>query len=166
MNNSFRPKLIKTPLGHFEVVQWNGINESGIVPFLDRVLIFPDQAATASPGGIVLPEELHHRLTQAAETGVLIAMGDDAWLWNSDRSRRYEGAKPSIGTRVVFERYAGSFHEAPDGRWYRLMDDKCVAGIYSADFALTDKVVPQRTRPKANGSGVAQVTKPPLVVAR
>ncbi len=146
------PKLVMTPLGQYEPAKWNGVNESGIGPFADRVLILPDGAAEQTSGGVDLPEELVDRMTQAAETGVLIAMGPDAWLWNSDRTRRLEGEKPKVGQRVIFERYAGSFQHGPhDGRKYRIMDDKCVCG----------GVAELKTKPTAS---ITKVTKPPLLV--
>ena len=164
LKQTMSKKVIKTPLGHFDAWEWNGVNESGIRPFGDRVLIFPDQAAAVTPGHIILPDDLRERLTLSAETGVLIAMGEDAWLWNSDRTRKYEGAKPKIGTRVIFERYAGSHHYIDDGRMFRLMDDKCVGGLYVADSALIADA-PKR-RPGNGRAQLAQVTKPPLVAAR
>lgn len=150
------PKLIKTPLGYFAAIEWNGKNESGIMPFGDRILVFPDQAAATSPGGIAIPDDLRARLTQASETGILMAMGDDAWLWNGDRSRKFEGRKPQIGERIIFERYAGSFHEAEDGRCYRIMDDKCMGGFYYAASAAKKSTA---------APALVTVSRPPLAAS-
>lgn len=122
-----QPKLI-TPVGQFDLVVWIGRNTSGIQPFGDRVLILPDQAS-AQIGGIYVPPETIERIAEAAETGVLVAVGDAAWAWNSDRSRRYEGTKPEPGVRVYFERYAGAKFKGRDGLLYRLMNDTSVGGF-------------------------------------
>jgi len=148
-----QPKLVMTPLGQYTPVEWNGVNESGIQPVGDRVLILPDGASDQTQGGAYIPDDVVARMTEAAETGVLVAVGPDAWLWNSDRSRKYEGAKPQVGQRVIFERYSGSFQHAADGRRYRLMDDKCVGGLFE----------PPK---KATVPTVAKVTRPPLVMGR
>ena len=127
-----QPKLILTPLGQYTPVEWNGLNEAAFTPLGDRVLILPDGAAEETSGGIALPQELLERMAMAAETGVLVELGDAAWTWNSDRTRLFGGSKPQPGQRVRFERYAGSMHHGPDGRIYRVMDDKCVAGVCHA----------------------------------
>ena len=152
LKQTMSPKLVMTPLGQYAPAQWSGANTSGIRPIGDRVLILPDGAAEQTSGGVELPEDLVDRMTQAAETGVIVAMGPDAWLWNSDRTRKFEGEKPRVGQRVIFERYAGSFQHGPrDGRRYRLMDDKCVGGELDAEVTTA-------ARP------LAKVTRPPLVV--
>ncbi len=148
-----QPKLLMTPLGQYAPAKWLGVNESGITPVGDRVLILPDSAAESTSGGVYITEEQQERMTAAAETGILVAVGPDAWLWNSDRTRKYEGEKPKVGQRVIFERYAGSFNHAADGRRYRLMDDKCVAGLFEMAEA-------------AKPSPLTKVVKAPLVVAR
>ena len=124
-----QPKLVMTPLGQYEPVQWNGKNESGFLPIGDRVLILPDEFAEQTSGGIYVDETTRERNTKAAETGVLVAVGESAWYWNSDRTRRYEGAKPVPGQRLRFERYAGAIHHGHDGRLYRVLDDKSVSGV-------------------------------------
>lgn len=119
---------INTPVGQFDLVVWAGRNTSGIQPFGDRVLILPDQAS-GQIGSVYVPPEVIERVAEAAETGVLVAAGDAAWAWNSDRTRRYEGTKPVPGTRVYFERYAGAKHKGRDGLLYRLLDDKSIGGF-------------------------------------
>ena len=123
-----QPKVL-TPVGMFDIVKWPGRNTSGIRPFGDRVLILTDQASSATMGGVMIPPEMMERVAEAAETGVLVAIGDGAWAWNGDRSRRYEGVKPAVGQRVYFERYAGGKFHGRDGLVYRLMDDKCIGGL-------------------------------------
>lgn len=132
-----QPKLLKTPHGEFDPVIWNGTNESGIEPINDRVVVMPDQAAGQSSGGVFLPDDLKERMDMASETGVIVAIGSEAFLFTAS-GRRWEGEKPQIGWRVWYERYAGSFHRGVDGRHYRIMDDRCVGarvGIVTAAVA-------------------------------
>lgn len=119
-------KLLKTEQAEYVESQWNGQNDSGYEPFGDRVLVMPDQAAAKSSGGIQLPDDLVERLAEASETGIIIAMGDGAFVWNSDRSRPYTGTKPTPGTRVYFDRYSGGKVRGDDGKFYRCMDDKAI----------------------------------------
>ena len=120
--------IVMTPLGQFVAVLWNGKNESGILPIGDRVLILPDGYADKI-GSIIVDDKQQGDKSKAAETGVLVAIGDGAWTWNSDRTRPFSGTLPQVGQRVWFERYAGSEQHGDDGRLYRLMDDKCVGGL-------------------------------------
>ena len=120
---------IKTDLGEFDVEPWNGRNESGFNPEGDRVLVLPDQCAAQSSGGILLPEEVIERISMAAETGVLVAMGPEAFYWNADRTRPRQSAPPAVGSRVYFERYSGGLLHGKDGRIYRVCDDKSIGAV-------------------------------------
>lgn len=129
-----RPKLIAgnpilTPLAQYVPAQWSGTNESGLIPIGDRVLILPDKAPEQTAGGVVLTQTTQDHDGLAAETGVLVAIGEAAWTWNSDRTRPFTGTRPKVGQRVWFERYAGSTQYGRDGVAYRLMDDKCVGAV-------------------------------------
>lgn len=122
-------KRFRTPVGEYEPAQWKGKNTSGIAPIGDRVLVLPDKAPEKSAGGIDFLPTQQDRDGLAAETGVLVAVGEAAWKWNSDRTRPYDGTKPQVGQRVWFERYAGSVQYGVDGVAYRLMDDKCIGAV-------------------------------------
>lgn len=123
-----QPKLLKTTQAEYVVGTFSGKNESGITPFGDRVLILPDTAAEKSSGGVFIPDGSVEQQSYAAETGVLVAIGEGAYVWSSDRLRPYSGSRPQIGQRVFFDRYSGGVHKGLDGRVYRIMDDKAVAG--------------------------------------
>lgn len=150
------PKLIRMQHGEYVAAEWGGTNESGIDPWDDRVLILPDAIADKTSGGIGLPDELRDRMNMASQTGVLVAVGDNAWAWNSDRSRRTDGKKIEPGQRVIFEQYAGTPLWGADGKRYRMMDDKCVGGIFSGNIPVL------ASKPKTVPT-VARVTRPPLV---
>jgi chaperonin GroES len=123
-------KLLKTTQAEYNKAVYSGRNESGITPFGDRVLILPDTAAEKSSGGVFIPETNVEQQSYAAETGVLVAIGPGAYVWNSDRTRPFSGDKPEVGQRVFFDRYSGGVHRGTDGRLYRIMDDKAVAGRF------------------------------------
>jgi chaperonin GroES len=124
-----QPRLVKTLLGQYEPAQFSGVNESGFTPVGDRVIVMIDQAADQTEGGIYIDDTTRERHAHAAETGVLVAAGPDAFLWNSDRSRKWEGDKPVPGDRVFFDRYSGGLLPAGDGKFYRCMDDKCIGAV-------------------------------------
>lgn len=123
------PKLIKTWNAEYVKTNWNGKNESGVTPIGDRVLVLADKAADRTSGAVFLPEQLTERQSMAAESGVLVEAGDDAWTWNSDRTRPFGGRRPMVGDRVIFQKYAGQLVLGDDGELYRLMDDNSIAAI-------------------------------------
>ena len=124
------PKLVTTSKASYTAREWNGENESGVYALDDAVLILPDEASgkLGKLGLIDAPDELNTRHSYAAETGIVIHMGEGAFVWAKDRSKPFEGKKPVLGQRVYFERYAGQETMGADGRSYRLMDDKCIRG--------------------------------------
>jgi co-chaperonin GroES (HSP10) len=141
--------------GEYVATEWTGANESGISPCGDRVLILPDRFADTTSGGVIITDDQRDKMDTASQTGVLIALGDDAWAWNSDRSRRFEGKRPEVGQRVIFEQYAGTSLWGADGKRYRLMDDKCIGGLFVGNIPVVETV-----KPKSN---LARVTRPPLL---
>lgn len=124
-----QPKLFKTSIAEYEPATWTGKNESGIFPTGDRVLIKPDQASEQSSGGVHIPEEISARHTLAAEAGIVIELGEGAFIWNSDKQTPYHGRKPKSGERVCVEKYAGQLIRGDDGEMYRLMESSCIAAI-------------------------------------
>lgn len=122
-------RLLKTSTAEYAPASYSGENESGVAPVGDRVLVMPDTAAEQTSGKVFLDPRTIERGTMAAETGVLIAVGDDAFSWNSDRTRPFSGRKPKAGDRVFFERYGGQLLLGKDGIMYRLCDDKVIGGI-------------------------------------
>ena len=123
------PKLLRTAHAEYIPAPYTGKNSSGWEPALDRVLVRPDIASVRSSGGVELPEDLTDRMQMAAITGVVIAVGDDAFKWNADGTRLFEGYKPVPGDRVIFEKYAGKPILGEDGQDYRLLDYKSIGGV-------------------------------------
>ncbi len=129
-----RPKLLRTlNVGEFVPATFEGKNESGFEPIGDHVLVLPDKASDTSSGGISFTAEQVERTTLSAETGVMVALGPDAYLWNGDRTRHYEGRKPRPGDRIYMARYSGQVMLGKDGQHYRCMSDNCIAAIEIPD---------------------------------
>jgi co-chaperonin GroES (HSP10) len=92
------------------------------------VLILVDRAMSRTEGGIDLPEDLVDRHSVASTTGIIVAAGPQAFMWDSDRAHQWVGDKPRPGMRVVFEKYGGQEYHGLDGQMYRLMQDRTVGG--------------------------------------
>lgn len=135
-----KAKLLKSTQNYDYVqAKWNGINCSGYQPVGDHIMVLTDQASTKSAGGIEIPPELVDRMTMAAETGTIVGVGEDAFLWNGDRTRKWEGAKPKVGDQVYIQRFAGQLLRGEDDQFYRIMGANCIAAIRVAvPFAVVN----------------------------
>jgi co-chaperonin GroES (HSP10) len=132
--NQIPNRKFRTLRGVYDVVPWDGKDTSGFMPFGDRVLVLPDQPAEKSTGGIIMgSEDEREKVALAAESGVIIAMGEDAFIWNSNRTRKLEGKRPEVGTRVFFKRYVGEMYPARDGRFYMILSDHSIGGMETPD---------------------------------
>jgi co-chaperonin GroES (HSP10) len=125
---ALNPKVLNVQRVEYIPAPWFGENKSGCEPVGDRVLILPDIAATSS-GSIRLPDDVVDRMQLSSSSGVIVSCGEDAFAWNSDRTRPFNGYKPKAGDRVHFEKYAGKEIVGDDGVKYRLVDDKAIGGI-------------------------------------
>jgi chaperonin GroES len=59
----------------------------------------------------------------------IYALGDDAFLWNSTRTKPFAGRRPQPGDRVLFQQYAGVLQTGLDGVLYRLMPESVIGGL-------------------------------------
>lgn len=136
-----KQRLLKSSQGHeFIPARFNGVNCSGIEAIGDNVLVLPDKSAEKSTGGIEFTAERIERITMAAETGIIVSMGDGAFFWNSDRSRPWVGIKPKVGDRVYMTRYSGQVEMGDDEEFYRLMTDTCIGAVkVVSPFAVFNK---------------------------
>lgn len=121
-------RILSTVFGSYAARQWDGANLSGIQPLCDKVLVLPDQALQ-QVGGIIIPDQAQENQGAAATTGVLVACGPQAFAYDSNRLVEWVGDRPQPGCRVYFQKYAGQEYTGADGQLYRLMDDRCVAGM-------------------------------------
>jgi co-chaperonin GroES (HSP10) len=128
-----RERLLKTLHGQFVMREWDGHNRSGIEPVCDKVLVLVDPAAAKTSGGIIMTETVNEQQTLASTTGLLVAVGPQAFAYDSRRLTHWEGERPKRGMRVFFERYAGQDYNGSDGNLYRIMQDTSIGGYSVAD---------------------------------
>lgn len=122
-------RLITGDQREFVVAAWNGKNESGYQPLDDKILVLMDEHASETAGGIYIPDHAAERQTAASETGVIVAMGAAAFVYDDDVRRKWVGHKPEPGDRVYVSRYAGQLLQGVDGRTYRLMSQACIGAV-------------------------------------
>lgn len=123
-----QPKVLSIKRAEYIPAPYMGSNQSGCTPLGDRVLVRPDIAAS-KVGELHIPDDIRDRAQLSGSTGVVIELGEDAFRWNFDRSRPWQGYRPVAGDRIYFDRYAGKEILGEDGQTYRLMDDKCIGGV-------------------------------------
>ena len=135
----------------FVLATWNGTNESGFDPLDDKVLILMDEHTDVTAGGIVIPGTIQDRQSAAGETGVVVALGPAAFVWDDDAVRKWEGKRPEPGDRVYVERYAGQLLQGADGRVYRLMSQRSIGAVANATLAAM--ATSKRKKPAAAKRG-------------
>jgi co-chaperonin GroES (HSP10) len=119
--------IYRTPQGaDMQMAEYDGTNMSGLQPVCDRVVVKVDSAVSLSTGGIHFVDEHAERATLSATYGVIVALGPTAFVWDTDRVHRWEGARPAAGDRICFQKYAGMEQIGADGQMYRIMQDKVV----------------------------------------
>lgn len=123
------PRVLKTQQGQYALTEWGGVNQSGITPVCDKVLVLVDKSMEVTAGAIYIPEDQQERQTLSATTGVLVAVGPQAFAYDAFRTVHWVGERPQVGDRVVFTRYAGQEYSGYDGSLYRLMEDRQIGGI-------------------------------------
>lgn len=139
-------RLITGDQREFVLAEWDGTNSSGFEPLDDKVLVLMDEFAETTSGGIIVADPIRDRQSLAGETGLVIALGPAAFVWNDEATRAWSGKRPAPGDRVYIERYAGQVLQGADGRVYRLMSQRCIGAV--ANAALAAKTT---TRSRSNG---------------
>lgn len=122
-------RTVLTQYGQYEMASWDGTNGSGLKPLCDKVLVLCDQPVGKTTGGIIIVDTIKENTGFAATSGVIVAIGDQAFAYDSDRLVHWEGERPKAGDRVVFVKYAGLEYTGRDGLLYRLMQDKSLGAI-------------------------------------
>lgn len=112
---------------------WSGENTSGIQPLDDKILVLMDDHAERTKGGIIVTDETKARQSMASETGVVVALGEAAFVYSDDGQRHWTTARPQPGDRVVVERYAGRTVQGQDGVEYRLCSQRAIGGVFMND---------------------------------
>jgi len=129
------------------------MNKSGMTPSGDRVVVLPDVIEQVSPGGIIIPESEMVKYQVAQHTGILVAVGEDAWShtvgvterlidgeWKAVERTTTGFSKPfaEVGDRVCFAKYNGLLFDGDDGKKYRLLNDVDITGVVSETIEFVD----------------------------
>ena len=104
-------------------------NASGVNPLEFKVVVRPivDDVgylkSKTSDFKLIKAIETEERDKHAAMEGELIAISSTAFTYDEN------AVVPMVGATVMFARYSGITFEGPDGKQYRLMNDKDVVGV-------------------------------------
>lgn len=88
------------------------------IPMNNCVIVKCDKAQETSVGGIIIPATAREREQYGKDGGILIAIGETAFAGLK--------TKPTIGDRVMFDKYDGSVR---DNGEYRIMVDEDILAI-------------------------------------
>lgn len=139
------PRLLKGLQADYIPSHYPGSNVSGLVTYGYNCLVRVDECSPKSPGGVELPPELVDRMTEAAETGVIYFIGDNAFRVYADGAL-WAGIRPAVGDRIYFEKFAGNLARGRDGHIYRIMDYRNIAAGLSPE-ALAEGPPPETAQP-------------------
>ncbi len=128
-------------------------NNTGITPYLDRVLVKPDPIETETEGGIVLPEQVKKEHQHAQAIGTLIAVGPDAYVHSRVYVKRVVDGEmqlteirteqwdpefaPKAGDRVLYSKHNGLRNEGTDGELYLVMNDRDITALVEDGVTYT-----------------------------
>jgi len=142
-SGALEPRMVPRIQGDFHIAPYTGTNPSGVEPLGKNVLVRMDTFVSTFAGGkLQFVSEQVERMNLGAESGTIYAIGDQAFIHNYDHTLN-TGKKPQCGDRVYCEKYAGREIMGDDGVKYRLMDDRCIAGLYRGENALIHQEGPE-----------------------
>src|SRR4051812_31414082 len=99
-------------------------------PLGDRVLLLPDDPATVSPGGIVLPDISKKH----SENGTVMAVGPG----RAAGSGKSVPVRVKVGDHVMFTRFGGTELEV-DGQNCKLLREDDILGVFATAKAKAKK---------------------------
>lgn len=108
-------------------------NSSGVIPLEYKCIVRPEAAevdpaiARAKKAGLQIPQEILEREFMAQICATFIAAGGNAFEDWKDRRL------PKPGERVLMAKYAGVTIKGADGEEYRMLNDKDIGGIITAE---------------------------------
>lgn len=124
-------------LAQYVVQPWGGENTSGLKIFGTHVLVKMDLPSDKI-GSIIIVDAAVDQAAEAATTGHICAMGQDAFQVTRN-GLRWDGERPAVGARVYIEKYAGVKAVGSDGASYRIMEDTCIACVISDDILRVEE---------------------------
>ena len=127
-----RERLLQSKDVAYNPGDYTGKNLSWMWPIGDLVNVMVDvvDEKMGKLGLVSMTADKAATMNSAATSGIIVAVGPDAFMWSADRMRPFnEAQKPKIGDRIVFIRYSGEEKVGVDGKMYRLMSDNSIVGI-------------------------------------
>ena len=126
-----RERLVQSKYIGFLTAGYDGQNHSGIHPIGDFVCVLCDVVDENLGSGLLVmtPQKVEEQ-NHAVTSGIIVAMGPDAFLWSADRMRPFgDTEKPKLGDRVIFVRYSGEVKPGLDDKMYRVLSDNSIVAI-------------------------------------
>lgn len=123
-------RMLQAEHANYIEAEWSGKNDSLEHPIGNQIIVKVDEVSeTVGRAGVILASSTTVQTNaKAVITGVIVAMGAEAFTFAQDRLTPWKGRKPQIGDRITFKRYAGEAFQ--DGRPYQYMSDHDVRGIH------------------------------------
>jgi len=90
-----------------------------------RLLVKPFELSETTAGGIILPQDVHHKESLASITAEVVAMGSDAY---ADKTRFPNGPYCNVGDFIMMQAYSGVRFDVGDEH-YRLINDDSVQAV-------------------------------------
>lgn len=127
--------------------------KTGIFPSGNRIVVKPDDVEEVTEGGIVIPSKVKEDHQHAQSTGILVAVGPDAFCHTTATTERlidgnwkvvervrtgYSEPFAEVGDRVAFAKYGGLIVEGEDGESYRILNDEDLTARVSDKVNFTD----------------------------
>lgn len=123
-------RLVSRIQGTYVPAIYDGKNNSGVIPLVNKVLVRTDEFSEITKGGVYVTEVKMDNMTMASESGVIVDVGPDAFSIMPS-GHKWASRKPTPGDHIYYDKYAGLLVMGNDGKTYRLMDDGCIGAIYS-----------------------------------
>jgi len=103
-----------------------------VTPAGHRLLVEIIKMEKTTKGGIIIADSIAERRDQAADKGVIRAIGPNCWLAFDEGK-----AWASVGDTVMLKRYVGTVFDHND-RKYTLINDEEVLAIVNKDIDAAD----------------------------
>jgi len=130
-------------------------NKSGVYPAANRVLVKTGEIPVeVTESGIILSIQARAQFEQAQASGVLVAIGPDAFKHVTERVyhvvegepkdqfeervRGYSEAFAAVGDRISFAKYTGQVYRGKDKGRYLVINDEDITAKLDEEVELTD----------------------------
>lgn len=102
------------------------MNESGIRPVEDRVLVKLPSAEEKTKGGIIIPQKTADREKKGGMEAEVIEIGPLVW---EEYDKLEDAHEFEVGDIIVMPRYSGTFFDGINGSDYRIIGMKDIVGV-------------------------------------